>query len=67
MDVLNLSRTNRSLRSILLEPHARTTVWGASLNASLYAPPPCPPDIHEREYVSLVFDDWCQVCAIQIH
>ncbi|KAF4613850.1 hypothetical protein D9613_007962 [Agrocybe pediades] len=63
MDLLTLSYTSRSLRNILLAPHARTAVWAVALNGSLYTPPPCPPDMHERQYTKLVFENWCQVCG----
>ncbi|KAH9481744.1 hypothetical protein JR316_0006271, partial [Psilocybe cubensis] len=60
MDVLNLSRTTKSLRSVLLARHARG-VWRSALG-SVRALPSCPPDMTEPEYASLAFDDWCQLC-----
>ncbi|PPQ95754.1 hypothetical protein CVT26_015880 [Gymnopilus dilepis] len=60
MDVLSLSRTTKSLRSILLARHARG-VWRSSL-ATVRALPPCPPDLTEAQYASLAFDNWCQSC-----
>lgn len=59
MDVLNLSRTTKRLRSILLASHAGG-VWRSALG-SVRALPSCPSDMTEPQYASLAFDDWCQV------
>ena len=58
-DVLNISRSTKSLRSLLTERHARG-VWRASL-ASVRALPACPCDMTEIQYASLAFDEWCTV------
>ncbi|KIM36165.1 hypothetical protein M413DRAFT_449358 [Hebeloma cylindrosporum] len=60
VDVLSLSRTTRSLRKILLEPHARG-IWRRSL-ANIRGFPLCPPDLNEIQYASLAFDNFCTFC-----
>lgn len=65
MDVLNLSRTTKPLRSILLGRHAGG-VWRSALG-SVRALPSCPSDMTEPEYASLAFDDWCQVSLSSVH
>ncbi|KDR78817.1 hypothetical protein GALMADRAFT_224061 [Galerina marginata CBS 339.88] len=60
MDVLNLSRTTKPLRAILLGSHARG-VWRSALGG-VRALPLCPPDLTEIKYASLAFDNWCQSC-----
>ena len=58
-DLLSLSRTTRSLRNIVTSRHSGH-MWRLSL-ASVSALPPCPPDLTEIQYASLVFDDHCHV------
>ncbi|KAK7045391.1 hypothetical protein VNI00_007642 [Paramarasmius palmivorus] len=59
-DLLNLARTSKDLRSVLLSKTS-AQVWRAVLrNARL---PPLPKDLSEPEYASLAFDTWCNVCG----
>ncbi|KAK0447967.1 hypothetical protein EV421DRAFT_106284 [Armillaria borealis] len=59
-DFLHLCRTNKSLRSILLDRNA-LSVW-RSARRSLKGLPDLPEDLSEPRYASLLFDKYCQFC-----
>ena len=59
MDVLNLARTSKRLRAILLSKGNRQ-VWRIALHAVPLLPP-CPKDMSEPLYTALVFDTYCWV------
>lgn len=59
-DMLHLSRTSKGLRQIFMSRHS-LGVWRAVL-ASLDGLPPCPDDLSEPAYASLIFDQYCHVC-----
>ncbi|GJE90700.1 hypothetical protein PsYK624_068440 [Phanerochaete sordida] len=59
--LLALSRTSKALREFLLDGYNCHALWRGALDrvASL---PPCPADISEPAYASLMFDTYCQIC-----
>ncbi|KAI1789085.1 hypothetical protein LXA43DRAFT_1022431 [Ganoderma leucocontextum] len=61
LDILNLARTSKSLRSIVLAKTSRLA-WIVSL-ASVDALPPCPGNMSEPCYAALLFDHHCFLCA----
>ncbi|KAI0354354.1 hypothetical protein OH77DRAFT_1425915 [Trametes cingulata] len=60
-DLLRASRTSKDLRSVLLSRKNRF-VWVASL-AGVEGLPPCPEDMSEPAYASLLFDRFCALCG----
>ncbi|TFK75174.1 hypothetical protein BDN72DRAFT_758228 [Pluteus cervinus] len=58
-DVLNLARTTKRLREVLMDPSARV-VWMASL-ANVQGLPDCPSDLTEPQFANLAFDTSCHV------
>jgi hypothetical protein len=64
MDLIRLSRTNKSLRNILLSRTCRT-VWTSTL-ASIPNMPPCPPHLTEPQYARLAFENVCHVSVASL-
>ncbi|KAL5525190.1 hypothetical protein ACEPAF_9059 [Sanghuangporus sanghuang] len=60
LDLLYLSRSNRSLYNVLMSKSSRPT-WIACQNAIQM--PPCPPNLNEPQYASLHFEKTCQACG----
>ncbi|KDQ60885.1 hypothetical protein JAAARDRAFT_77035 [Jaapia argillacea MUCL 33604] len=60
IDLLNLSRTTKALRNILMRRSA-ITLWKSSLR-SVESLPECPPDLTEPQYAHLAFDPHCHFC-----
>ncbi|KAG6851129.1 hypothetical protein H0H93_001009 [Arthromyces matolae] len=61
MELLNLARTTRALRAILMKRSSRL-VWRTTIrNIGL---PACPSDLDEPQYVNLAFDDYCHVSIL---
>ncbi|KII94170.1 hypothetical protein PLICRDRAFT_36405 [Plicaturopsis crispa FD-325 SS-3] len=60
MDLLNLCRTTKDLRAVLLRRSVRST-WKAALS-SVDKLPECPPDLQEPQYTRLLFDTHCHFC-----
>ncbi|KAL5520406.1 hypothetical protein ACEPAG_9630 [Sanghuangporus baumii] len=60
LDLLYLSRSNRSLYTVLMSKSSRPT-WIACRNAIQM--PPCPPNLNEPQYASLHFEKTCQACG----
>ncbi|KAF5324810.1 hypothetical protein D9611_004188 [Ephemerocybe angulata] len=60
LDLLQLSRTSKSLREILMS-RSSVSVW-MSARANIEALPDCPFDMSEPEYASLVFETHCHYC-----
>lgn len=58
IDILQLSRTCRKLRDILMSKQSRS-IWKVS-RASINMPA-CPDDLSEAQYASLVFEKNCNV------
>lgn len=59
MDLLNLARTNRPFRDLLM---SRTSAqfWKAA-RRNVDGLPDCPPDLNEPAYANLCFDAHCHV------
>lgn len=58
VDLLQLSRASRKLRNLLLSRQSKH-IWKASRDA--IEMPPCPDDLSEPRYASLVFETNCDV------
>jgi len=63
LDLLNLSRTSKSLRSMLMKKNS-IAVWRRA-RANLAGLPECPDDLTEPQYTELVFGRTCFVCLIR--
>ena len=63
LDMLNLSRTSKSLRSLVLAKSSRSA-WIASL-ATVDALPACPTNMSEPSYAALLFDRHCSVSSFE--
>ncbi|KAG6817059.1 hypothetical protein H0H93_007546 [Arthromyces matolae] len=61
LDVLNLSRTSKALRSILMRRSSQF-IWKSAL-AHIEGLPECPSDMSEPAYTNLVFSSYCNSCA----
>ncbi|KAM5540119.1 hypothetical protein V8D89_006259 [Ganoderma adspersum] len=61
LDMLNLARTSKSFRSILLARSNRPA-WIASLS-TVDALPSCPENLSEPLYAALLFDKYCFLCG----
>lgn len=59
MDLLNLSRTNKDFRNLLLRRSSAAAWKAARLHVD--GLPDCPPDIAEPQYANLVFYSHCHV------
>ncbi|KAF8335068.1 uncharacterized protein EI90DRAFT_3049361 [Cantharellus anzutake] len=60
IDLLHLARTTKFIRSILMSKSSKL-MWKRA-RGSLDGFPPCPPDLCEPEYASLVFETRCMIC-----
>ncbi|KAF8996655.1 hypothetical protein BDQ17DRAFT_1429610 [Cyathus striatus] len=60
LDLVHLTRTTKTLRSILLEESARG-VWRQA-RVNVVDLPECPKDLSELDYTSLIFESHCQNC-----
>ncbi|KAF8835463.1 hypothetical protein BDN67DRAFT_975299 [Paxillus ammoniavirescens] len=61
MDVLNLARTTKSFRQLLMRKSS-AFIWKTSCK-QIDGLPDCPPDLTEPQYVNLVFDPHCHRCG----
>ncbi|KAI0768933.1 hypothetical protein BC629DRAFT_806667 [Irpex lacteus] len=59
-DLLNLARSSKNLRSIFMSRSMRH-VWRAT-GRNVSGLPPCPRDLNEPSYASLLFDTSCSNC-----
>ncbi|KAI1789090.1 hypothetical protein LXA43DRAFT_595501 [Ganoderma leucocontextum] len=62
LDMLNLARTSKLLRSIVLAKSSRSA-WIASL-ATVDSLPSCPKNMSEPLHAALLFDQYCFLCGI---
>ncbi|KAJ7610829.1 hypothetical protein FB45DRAFT_1037725 [Roridomyces roridus] len=60
LDVLRLGRVSKEFRRLLFHKSS-ISIWKSGL-ANVPGLPPCPPSMTEPQWVSLVFDQTCQVC-----
>ncbi|KAF8553732.1 hypothetical protein OG21DRAFT_1384122, partial [Imleria badia] len=61
MDLLNLARTCKSLRQLLMDKSS-AFVWKAA-RSQVNGLPDCPADLAEPEYANLVFHAHCNGCG----
>ncbi|KAM5540097.1 hypothetical protein V8D89_006237 [Ganoderma adspersum] len=61
LDMLNLARTSKSLRSLMLAKSCRSA-WMASF-ATVHGLPLCPANMSEPSYAALLFDRHCFLCG----
>ncbi|KAI0664676.1 hypothetical protein C8Q70DRAFT_938855 [Cubamyces menziesii] len=60
-DLLQLSRTTKALRSVLMRPSA-VTIW-RNARRNVDDLPDCPDDLTEPAYANLLFDQHCHFCV----
>ncbi|CAE6343341.1 unnamed protein product [Rhizoctonia solani] len=60
IDLLSLSRTNKSLRSLLMDRSSRH-VWQSAMQ-NMEGLPHCPSNWSEPRYLSLIFSKTCSIC-----
>lgn len=60
LDVLNLARTTKALRGILMQRSA-VSVWKQAC-ANISGFPPCPEDLTEPQFINLAFGKQCHFC-----
>ncbi|KAG7452375.1 uncharacterized protein BT62DRAFT_990614 [Guyanagaster necrorhizus] len=60
LDLLQLSRTSKQLRHLLLQDSARS-VWKTA-RSNVDGLPDIPPDLNEAQYAQLLFGTYCQSC-----
>ncbi|KAL5512696.1 hypothetical protein ACEPAG_2962 [Sanghuangporus baumii] len=60
VDLLQLSRTSRSLREFILSKSSRA-IWVTCFAAT--GIPACPPDMSEPQYANLYFEKECHACS----
>jgi len=61
LDILRLSRISKQFRATFASKHSRHIWIAARRNISM---PECPSDLTELQYISLMFEQSCQVCCI---
>ena len=63
MDLLRMSWTNRTFRSVLTNK-ASKHIWMATFDniPEAQRPPPCPEDLTEIAYANLLYNPRCMVC-----
>ncbi|GLB35481.1 hypothetical protein LshimejAT787_0210460 [Lyophyllum shimeji] len=59
-DLLNLSRTSKALRNILMH-RSSTYVW-KSARSHIVGLPECPSDLSEPQYANLIYYPYCHFC-----
>nr|GAT59623.1 predicted protein [Mycena chlorophos] len=62
-DLLHLARTNKALRSFVLN-RSNSMIWKAAFanNALAKGPPRCPPYMSEPAWAHVAFDNFCEGC-----
>ncbi|KAJ6521896.1 hypothetical protein DFH09DRAFT_1191985 [Mycena vulgaris] len=61
LDLLYLSRTNKTLREFLLDRN-NISIWRTSFELAEGSPPKCPPYSCEPQWARLLFEPVCHVC-----
>ncbi|KAJ7497574.1 hypothetical protein FB451DRAFT_1211984 [Mycena latifolia] len=61
LDLLYLSRTNKTLRGFLLD-RSNASIWRTSFESVEGSPPPCPAYTCEPQWARLLFEEVCHVC-----
>ncbi|KAF6763835.1 hypothetical protein DFP72DRAFT_873535, partial [Ephemerocybe angulata] len=62
VDLLNMSRSNRAMRALLLDRSLTFRVWESAFSSFSPPPPPCPDDLNFPQYANLLFGDTCFEC-----
>ncbi|KAF8065416.1 hypothetical protein FPV67DRAFT_1451176 [Lyophyllum atratum] len=62
VDLLQISRSCKMCREMLLDPSA-TSAWRAAFNNLDHPPPPLPADMSFAQYAGLVYGRYCHECA----
>ncbi|KAJ7691280.1 hypothetical protein B0H17DRAFT_1063330 [Mycena rosella] len=62
LDLLYLSRTNKTLRDFLLDRSNASTIWRESFRTAEDSPPECPSYTCEPQWARLLFEEVCHVC-----
>lgn len=63
-DLLNLARLSKDFRAFFLS-RATANVWKRAL-CKVVELPPCPEDLCEPQYASLLFDTFCMVSIMKV-
>ncbi|KAI0350284.1 hypothetical protein OH77DRAFT_1413304 [Trametes cingulata] len=63
IDILQLARTSKLLRNILLS-HGSRSVWITARKAIEPPLPECPHGVSEPQYASVVFERFCHACGV---
>ncbi|CAA7263589.1 unnamed protein product [Cyclocybe aegerita] len=61
-DVLTLTRVSREFRSLFLSRSSSLAIWRRVV-VQVPGLPPCPEDLDEPQYASLVYDKFCMACG----
>ncbi|CAE6422110.1 unnamed protein product [Rhizoctonia solani] len=61
IDIISLSRSNKSFRSLLMH-RSSIHIWHSAMR-NVRGLPPCPPDLSEPHYLSLIFSKHCTMCG----
>ncbi|KAF8164095.1 hypothetical protein BJ912DRAFT_273453 [Pholiota molesta] len=64
LDLLNIGRTTKALRAILMS-RSSTSVW-MSARSNVFGLPDCPDDLSEPQYAALMFVKGCTFCQRNI-
>ncbi|KAH7926677.1 hypothetical protein BV22DRAFT_1062546, partial [Leucogyrophana mollusca] len=65
-DLLNLSRTSKTFRELLMQK-SKAFLWRAARSQVPGDFPDCPPDLSEPQYARLAFDTYCYGCDKRVH
>ncbi|KAJ7444819.1 hypothetical protein FB451DRAFT_70951 [Mycena latifolia] len=63
-DLLNISRSSKALRNIILRKSVAFIWKQAFLNFTDGPPPPCPDDLNEVQYANLLWGKHCFFCGV---
>ncbi|KAF9260265.1 hypothetical protein L218DRAFT_872714 [Marasmius fiardii PR-910] len=64
IDLLNLARTNKSLRKFLMSRSLSENIWRAALKRRFFPTlPPIPSGFSEPAFVALLFNPICHACG----
>ncbi|CUA68903.1 hypothetical protein RSOLAG22IIIB_08151 [Rhizoctonia solani] len=61
IDIISLSRANKSFRRLLMD-RSSIHIWHSTMR-NVRGLPPCPPDLSEPHYLSLLFSKHCTMCG----
>ncbi|CAE7101851.1 unnamed protein product [Rhizoctonia solani] len=61
IDIVSLSRSSKFFRSFLMD-RSSIHIWHTAMR-NIRGLPPCPPDLSEPHYLSLLFSKFCTMCC----